>query len=76
MRVRLTKDYKNTDGFSYKAGQIGIRRGPVLQDMVIVELDGYEKSKQRDKEQKDKTGEGFNVVDYAGFFPVEILEEA
>lgn len=75
-RVRLTRDYTDEQGLAFRAGQLGCVRALLLPgDLVAVEFDGYEEARNEDRLQRERTGEGYNVVPWAGLIPGGLLQE-
>jgi hypothetical protein len=77
IRVRLKTDFVDELGQRFVAGQLGSTRSlthlPSLPG-PIVDFDGYEAARAKHEELQAKFGEGFNVVPWAAFVPVALLE--
>lgn len=78
-RVILIADYTNEWDDSYKAGQTGtviFVREPFFvgeRAIVTVDLDGYEEERAANAQRRARYGEGFNIVPFFSYFPVENL---
>jgi len=75
-KIKLTSDYKDNWGNSFKAGQTGTSsmwkaKGDYT---FLVTFDGYEDEKERNRLQHERTGEGFNIVPWLASVPVDLLE--
>jgi hypothetical protein len=73
-RVRLTADYTDEQGLPFRAGQEGCVVGLLPGDLAAVEFDGYEDAREANRLQRERTGEGYNVVPWAGLIPGGLLQ--
>ncbi len=76
-KVRLIKPYKDLEfGFEYQIGQTGIVASPSYggDDTPLIDWDGYAEEREADRRQREKYGEGFNVVSFCNIVPREFLE--
>ena len=76
-RIRLKRDYKDPEfGFEYHEGQEGVVLNPSYcgSTSALIVWDGYEEEREADKRQREKDGEGFNVVSFYNTAPCDFLE--
>ena len=74
-KVRLISEYTDDWGNSFNSGQTGESSMWKAQDgTVLVTFDGYEEEKKRNREQYERTGEGFNIVPWLAHVPANLLE--
>ena len=73
-RVSLTADHTDEQGLAFRAGQAGIATSRLPGNLVVVDFDGYEKARNENRLQRERTGEGFNIVPWAGLIPGDMLQ--